>query len=366
MTMTSVQPYMLPNPYDLATLLQATVSYQAFLMDASAEKVAVVFRAPKAGTLARIGFRTGTVTTGDTLKVSFQDVSTADGNPDGTPDQFRTQAVGDGDDNVWFRSGLVTSDGTNGGTLRTVVRGELVAAVIEFDSFVAGNLNIASTALLASDTLGGSYLTHFTAAWAKSRAVSAAVAVEYDDGSFGYIPNTLPAVTKTSTNFNSGSTPDEVALKFSHPVPLRVNGFWFASAVSGDFDVILYDSDGTTALATFTGDKDVSTPSTAAALFAAPFSASVSLLANTFYRIALRPSTVTNCSRIDFTVNAAAVLDQMSGGQNFHYSERTNAGAWTDTTTKRPLLGVIVDGQDDGATVSGGTSRASVVNAGGL
>lgn len=368
--MVATQPVRLPDPYDVGTLLIGTVSYAAFLIDAAAEKVAVVFRAPKTGTLARVGFRTGTVTTGDTLKISFQDVSAADGNPDGVADQFRTQVVLDADDNVWFRTGLITSDGTDTGTKRSVTRGDVLAAVIEFNSFVAGNLNIAHSLTVVTDVLGGSYVTHFTAAWAKNRTVSAVIAIEYDDGTFAYIPNTFPADTKTSTNFNSGSTPDEVALRFSWPTPLRVNGFWFGAAIQGDFDVILYDTDGTTPLATFTGDKDVSTPSTAAALFAAPFASSVSLLANTFYRLAFRPSTVTNCSRMDFTVPSTpgvAQLDQMSGGQNFHYSQRTDAGAWTNTTTKRPMMGLIVDGFDDGASVSsGGISRARIVNAGGV
>lgn len=368
MTVQSVTPALIPDPIVYGQMVSGTVAYTAFLIDAAAEKIAVVFRVPKDGNLARVGFRTGTVTTGDTLKVSFQDLDTTTGNPDGVVDQFRTQVVADVDDNVWFRTGLMTSDGTDTGTLRVVTRGQAIAAVIEFNAYVAGNLNIVHHSAANNFYLFGGYVTHFTAAWAKSILMHAVLAVEYSDGTFAYIPSTLPADTKTSTNFNTGSTPDEIALKFRLPVPVRVLGFWIASAISGDFNVVLYDSDGTTPLATFVGDKDTATTSTAAAAFSAPFSSSVSLLANTFYRLALLPTTASNISRVDFTVPSTpgvAQLDQISGGQDFHWSQRTDAGAWSDTTTKRPVMGLILDGLDDGVS-TGGISRAAVVNTGGL
>jgi hypothetical protein len=54
-------------------------------------KLAFVCEAPKTGVLRKVCFRTGSVVTGDTLKVSFQDVDPATGDPNGTADQFRTE-----------------------------------------------------------------------------------------------------------------------------------------------------------------------------------------------------------------------------------------------------------------------------------
>lgn len=73
-------------------------AYGSYLLDADGEKLAFVLPAPKTGNLAQVGFRTMIVTTGDTLKVSFQGVDEATGDPDGTPDQYRTTVIADGDD----------------------------------------------------------------------------------------------------------------------------------------------------------------------------------------------------------------------------------------------------------------------------
>ncbi len=50
------------------------------------------------------------------------------------------------------------------------------------------------------------------------------------------------------------------------------------------------------------------------------------------------------------TVDAAAVMDAMPWGQNFHFSSRVDAGSWTgDDVLRRPVMGLITDGLDDGA-----------------
>jgi len=48
-------------------------------------------------------------------------------------------------------------------------------------------------------------------------------------------------------------------------------------------------------------------------------------------------------------VALAAAMDGFPGGQNVHRTERTDLGAWTDTTTKRPWMGVLLTGFNDGA-----------------
>jgi len=128
---------------------------------------------------------------------------------------------------------------------------------------------------------------------------------------------------------------------------------------------VLYDSDGTTPLETQSIDKDIrvnASNHTSAGIFAT----SRTLAVNTFYYLAFKPG-ATNCFPLFFTIDAtpgAAMLDQLSGGQDCHWAERTDAGAWSPNTLKRPMMGLILDGLDDG--LSGGLSRARVVNAGGM
>lgn len=351
MTLQAVQGVLYPDPSSYGNLLGGTTGYVSSLIDAAAEKVAGIFVAPKDGSIARLHFRTVTVNTGDTVKVSWQDVDLATGDPDGVVDQFRTHVINSADDNAWFRTGLITSDGTDTGALRSVTKGQLLAWVIEFNSFVAGSINIASrgTALNAGPFAGRHYLDHFTAAWAKQAGSVQVVAIEYSDGSFAYIPNTFPAVTQAFATVGSGTSPDEIALKFRLPFPARVNGWWFTANAAGDADIVLYDSDGTTPLETKTVDKDQrsnASNQTSAGIFAT----SRNVSANVFYYLAFKPG-ATNCFPFFFTVHAtpgAAILDQVSGGQDCHWAERTDAGAWSPNTLKRPIMGLILDRLDDG------------------
>lgn len=351
MTAAASYGWYLPEPGVFGQLTEAGIlTYNAMLLDAAAEKAAFVFTVPKSGTVSRVGFRTGTVTTADTLKVSFQDVDTTTGDPDGAVDQFRTVASGSVTSNTWIRTGLITSDGTDTGTQRSVTRGQRLAIVIEFDAFVAGSLNIAMKPTNAENMQLVNYLDHFTAAWAKQNNRVAVMALEYSDGTFAYMPNVCPADTQVSGAINTGTTPDEVALKFRLPFPVTVGGWWATIDLDGDGDVILYDSDGVTPLATDSIDSNVrvlGSPALGSNLFATP----VSLLANTFYYLALKPTTGTSLTQYAITAAStpgAALLDLMAGGQDFHWAQRTDAGAWAPTTTKRPVIGLIVEGFDDG------------------
>src|SRR5438093_3319795 len=122
MSIVTVPEFLTPTPHYFDWF-----NHVSFLIDASGEKVAFIVRAPKAGTITDIGFRLGVVTTGQTLKVSLQDVDGVTGNPDGVVDQSNTVAVADTDDELWK---TVTLPG------RTVVLGEVFAIVIEFNAAI--------------------------------------------------------------------------------------------------------------------------------------------------------------------------------------------------------------------------------------
>ena len=171
--------------------------------------------------------------------------------------------------------------------------------------------------------------------------------VRYNDGSYAWTPWLFPASTFGNTAFNSASTPDERGLYFSSPVPVRASGIWVYVDADADFDLKLYDSDGSTVLKTIAVDTDLR------ALVAARiqyhyFPASQELLANTNYRLTALPG-ASSIGLAEFTVNAAAIMDAFSGGQACHLTTRADAGAWTQTTTQRPIMGLIIDGLSDGA-----------------
>lgn len=327
------------------------LAFLSLLMDASAEKVACVFRVPKTGTLDKFEFRVGTVSinAASQVRCSFQDVSATNGDPDGTQDQYRNIAGSSFASNTWMVPGLLTSDGTDTGTKRSVTQGQLLAAVIEYATFTAAdsvNVNTSNVPSVAVHLALQSYPDLYTTSWAKKNDQAIVLALKYDDGTYEFVGGAYPFSAVASVMFNNGSAIDERGLFFQLPSPVSIGGAWVivsSNAAGRDFSVILYDSDGSTALETIAVDVD-QFASTSARLLFVRFTANRNLLANTNYRLTIRPDTASNIILEEFDVSAAAIMDAVEGGQNFHHTSRTDAGAWTQTTTKRPAMGLLLVG----------------------
>jgi hypothetical protein len=314
------------------------------LMDAVAEKVAIVFQVLTAGTITKIHFRTSTVTTGDTIKASIQGVD-ASGNPDGSVAKSGTVAVADGDDSVW----KVVDFGAGNGA--AVAAGSWHSAVIEYNSRVSGNLSISSTQpILTQCNLYGDF---HTAAWTKQTTYVYAILLEYSDGTFA--PN-LPAGfgTVTTVSVDASTTPDEAGNYFQLPYKARAVGFWIHADLDADVTLKLFSSDNTL-LATQSIDTDARNITTVGLLYVA-FNgdpANVTLEADTWYRVVVLPgASVVTVRSMDFP--SAAVLGAHDLGTNCHRTERTDAGAWTQTTTARIAIGLLIDQMEVGTSTGGG------------
>ena len=328
--------------------INATAS--AILLDAANESMAYIIRADQAKNISKLGFRTLTVTTGATVDVRLETVSATDGNPTGTlwaTNTNNSQVIADTDDNTWFTVTL-TANGT-------VAVGDVYAVVIVNPAVSPGNLNIAGRACATTSTNGVNYSTAFTGgAWGKNGFSGQCVYVEYSDGTVA-VAGFMPSSSVTVTSFNTGSAADEIGNIFQFPFPTQCVGATLmgsATAFVQDFQVILYDSDGSTALATVTVDKDQVAGVSGSYYFRwAP----VSLLANTNYRIVIKPTTGSSVDIVEWAVNAALTLDSYDGGQNFYKTARADAGSWTQTTTGRTSIAVLVQGYDGG----GGSSTTA-------
>lgn len=319
-------------------------------MTASGHRVMAVIGVPYTGNLRRIRFRTGTVTTGDTVRVSFQDVSATTGLPDGTQDQYRDVTVNSTDDDTWIQTGDITATGADGGGKRSVTRGDVLAVVWEFPSYVAGNLNIrtASPHQTADNCFYvGTYNgTSWTVASGRGE-----IELEYDDGTIAYTPSMIPAEF-TSGTIASNTTPDEIGNYFEFPAQVKVGGVCGRLDLDGDCDVVLYDSDGTTVLASVSLDKDlrngtVSTP------FERLFSGEVTLAANTRYRLVYKPTSTTAVGYRRMDVPAAGTMAAFPLGTSCYMTSRTDAGSWSETTTARIQIDVLITQIHDGSGSGG-------------
>lgn len=332
-------------------------------MNASGDRVAWVFQCPKAGTLDQCEIRIGTNTNNpdNGIRISFQDLN-ASGDPDGGQDQFRdfTSALSSG---LWVTPGLMTSDGTDTGVKRTVTRGQWLAVVIDFVSFVASDAF--SIAALRTDqiTIGGLCYSDdgTTGSYVKgSSSLSPVLALKYDDGSYAEFAWPCWAVSSINTfNYSSGSTPDERANKFVPNAPMRVCGAWFYIDANADYDIVLYDS-GSSVLASKTVDKDYGRGGTPIGPMPVLFDTAVSLSAGSTYRIAHKPSASASIIYSYVCPGAAYINALPWGSLAAVMSTRTDGGSWSDSTAEQLLGGLIIDGRDDGTGGGGGGTRAYV------
>jgi hypothetical protein len=331
-------------------------------LDAVGEKMGIVFQIPKDGEVSDICFLTSTISGGDfTFDVRLETVA-ADGTPSGTlkdTNANASQAILNADDDTWFETTLTAS--------ATVTRGVSVAIVLnmtvdsgtttKFKRFNDERELHAAYVLL--DTGGG---------WVKqANTVRGAVAVKYDDGSYEYVPGLWPITTVGTDTFNNTDTPDHIGIRFQLPFPARVSGCWVWVDPDGDFDVILVDSDGdaTSPLATATLDKDHVISAGTVSIAKLLFDATPTLSKDTNYWLAVRPSSATDLSIYNWTVNSAGIMDCFEGGQNWQYStgkDPAGTGDWTTVATKRMWMGLILDQFDDGA----GGGGASILGGGNL
>lgn len=351
-----------PFPSPLLAAVGESLGLTTTTLNASGDRIGYVIPVPKAGTLDWFEWRTGTVGNNpdNGMRTSFQTIDPATGFPDTTQDQF-VDTTGTFSSNVWqVPSGVMTDDGTPGGVKRTVVAGEMLGCVIDFVGFVAGD-----SLGVARFTLSGKIDNLYTAdgssgAYAKSTLMPL-LALKYADGTYAEFPLNVSPVSSAGflgTPFNSGSTPDERALRFQVPVSMRVRGCWLWVDIDAAADVILYDN-ADNVLTSISLDPD-QRGGTSANLVYVTFPAQVTLSASTVYRLALLPTTVTNVNLFAGDVNTAALMAAVAGGEELYLSTRTDAGAWTDTDTTRPLMGLILDGIDDGGGGGGGGETSHV------
>ena len=336
------------------------------LIDAAGEKAAFVFQAPKTGTLGKVGFRTGTVTTGQTLKVSFQDLD-ANGNPDGTADQYRTVAVVDTDDNKYFLTGLITSDGTDGGTKRAVTKGDILAAVIEFDS-TAGNLNIRASRLVMQFIQYGLYGDQYTAAWAKQSSFGGFY-IEYDDGTAAFIPEAVGGSNIGGIYFNDGSASDEYGTRLDVPVPMRAIGIYamldfLVDAAAGACTLKLYNQADALlwSEALDSAKRYGDWPGYLVRLFSSPIELAIGT-----YRITARSTNATNRVGVFEHLFESAAQKTQFPYSGVQLTKRANdVGPWTDVPLEVVFAGLIIDQLDNGAGGGGGGLLVHPGMAGGM
>jgi len=334
----------------------STASVNSVLIDAAAEKVAWIIQCPKDGTLNRVAFGFGTVGQAPVngLTVSFQDVN-ASGDADGTQDQTRAVAQGSVVSNTLLTTGLITSTGADGGVKRVVTQGELLAFVVEFASFAAGDsVNILGTsgAVLSVNSQQFPYNELFTASWTRAAGLPD-IALQYSDNIWEPIHGASPASAVVNTAFSSATNPDENGMQFVCPVALRAVGFagvFRANGTTSSYQLTLYDSSNTV-LATTVLDPDVirsAATGGSASWYFNGVADSVELVAGATYKVTLTATGAGNVNIYGFVPGNATFASATPWGEDAQaISRQDGSGAFTvDSTGIFYALGLLIDAID--------------------
>lgn len=340
-TTTTQGPVNFPNLGGSVSAIEAST----LSLTAADHKVAFSLQAPRSGSVRKVYFSTATVTTGDTLAVSLQNVdpSLTYLPPDGVVDQSGTIIVADTDDSKTLSVTL--------GTDRTVVQGDWVSVVIGYSSYVAGSMSLG----VAGTSNRGSFSHLYTTAWA--RQVKAPIcALEYSDGSIYPIQGVYPPGAYSYASVSSTTTPDEIGNAITLEFQAVALGAYFSGRINAGMEIKLYN--GSTVMSTITvplGAYAADTTETFFFYFPAP----QPMTAGTKYRITAHQTgtTISRVSNYTGTTGLEYLLNGFSGGINVYQTERTDSGTFTDSTNKMSQMGLILQGFDDGAgSIGGGVS----------
>lgn len=343
--------HMYPNPFCIPT----TAGNSS--MDATGERIGQVFQIMKAGNISKVVFYLGTTGTGDTLRVSLQSVNMTTGLPSGTilgatNNGYADVVINAADDGVWKTATL--------GESVAVTQGQWIALVFSWTSYVAGSINIYyNYSSLITFNYNTYYITDITATpgtWSKALTnACTAACFEYDDASyyFNFIPACLPGIG--GHTISSSTTPDEVGNYFQVPAKMRACGLW----VFGDFDydtpLSLLDASNNV-LANCSMDPDCrhnNSYNFHYVFFDSDPAAQVTLNKDTWYRMIITPGASSVYARYA-DVPSAAAMGGLEGGTLMYATTRTDGGAWSDSTTRRYSMGLLIDQMDDGAGSGGG------------
>ena len=302
------------------------------------EKHAVIFQIPKSGTVEGGVVNFTAVTTGGDVFMRLETLDAATGNPSGTlyhANSSGTFVLGDDDDNTGVEFDF------NGSF--AVSKGDFVALVLVHSS--TGNYQV---------TLEQSRIPNFpliissisTSGYTKA-AQTGTMVLRYNDDTYSAYPSIFPFTTVTAHTFGSGSTPDEVGARVKFPFQTLLTGIHFvlSNSSSGDFDVCVYDTDGASTMTyvSFDGNYQQTTSGSYKLLF----KDAVTLNANQYYRVVFRPTTATTILLQSYNMETDAIHDSFPYGADFHLTTAKDPdaeGDWTNTTTARPAMGLILSG----------------------
>lgn len=303
-------------------------------------RIALCVRVPRSGILEGVRIGLSTCTAPQDVRVAFQDIAAATNLPDNVEDQYRVEPASKFVTNAIFESGLITSDGTDGGGRRTVTAGEMLAVTMRWDGASGTLITPALYDVNASPQLycHPNYTTRWGGSgnWFGSEINPPCLDLVYEGGiveSTGWLSAFASVLQNAHT---PASSPDEYALyfipKFTGTVN-RLGAWWNLLSTSVDVEWTIYDAAGNVMerLAQPNNEQGF----TGRVPCWSPYFGDVLLQRGLEYRISVRPTTAANLYAPTSSLTAGKRLAHPFGPVGC-LSTRTDNGAWTNDVTKMP------------------------------
>lgn len=330
--------FFLPDPY-------SNNSFGSVTLNADNEKIATIMQAPKTGTIDRVAYRMGTVTTEGTLDIRIETIDSS-GLPTGTlwaTNTNATRLVTTGDAAATLETTLTAGASVN--------RGDLFAVVI---NLTAGGGDMTVSRVAGPEGYEGFPSTiPYTNSWGSKNAEKLAGAIRYSDATYPFTGGALPVTSIASTSFSSGSATNERGNVFIPTFDCKVNGVWVGTTTTtatADFTVRLLNS-SSTIMTSRAVEAGAGNGATIRSYF---FDSEQTLDAGSTYRITCKATGASNLTLrgVGWTSTMAEAMPR--SGWGFTMTTRNgDAGAWTDTANSMHQMGVIISSVDDGAAGGG-------------
>jgi hypothetical protein len=335
------------------------LAVRSFTLDSTADRYALIFQAPKTGTLDRMEFNVSGGTTLADMKAGWQNLDLATGYPNGTYTHWRTLT---GYSSGWLTPSFFDSNGDGTGSRRTVTRGDYVCFVLE-PVGATPNITIGATRYGGGvfAALPASVRNTGTGYGTDTDMMQCALFYQGESNATFLNPFILPATAFGNNNFSSGG-PRQVGAVFTMPFKARAVGVGLRGDLDVDVIARLFDSPTNDLIASACSiDKDTTAAQSGTTLIEVMFPTAHVLNAGSSYRLALENSAATACNLTHLTIGSSSCAAAMAGGSTFVWTETSlayaslvNEASWSQNTTRIPHIWLLIDQLDDGAGGSGG------------
>jgi hypothetical protein len=338
----------IPSPSEVAGTGGIAFATAATLT-ANTHRCAFICQVPKTGSIHKVGFRYGTCSTAASTRIQakIETVGSTTGDPSGSA--YGGMVAGTSS----IQPVSNTYDTITLGTDATATAGDVIAACLDYQTFTAADSVVIQT-ISGGEVSNFPYSDAFTASWSKS-SNPVLIGLEYSDGSYEFLGGSMDYTTVTGQAYNSGSSPNEYALNFTLPFPGRLKGIGAcvtAAAATQSYEIDWYPNNTTTPTTVLTMSHRAMGSTSARLTPSLMFTTAQTFAANQINRVSVRPLSGTNVTLEFFTYNSVAIMDQDEGGQSFFLCT-LSGGAWTDTTTQRPSVYLLIDEFDDAVSAGG-------------